>query len=114
MKKRRLLPAACSLALIASVCLFIGYATDTLPQLTQRQKTAAPQVMTQKNETEMQVTPSTVGTATDDTAVAISAARTRARTQKPCHCCEKTVEKLRYIVTSLDKRQEIKKRMSFD
>ena len=43
MKDTHVLAAACGLALIAIVCVFIGYVTDTLPQHKQRViKTSSP------------------------------------------------------------------------
>lgn len=90
MKETHILCAAGILAVIAIVAILIGYVTDTLPKHTQRVITISPPV------TETPVI--TVNTANTSTPEAI---------EKPCHCCDKTMAKLRSVVESIGKKSNI-------
>ena len=68
MKDTHVLAAACSLALLAIVGVFIGYATRTLPQEKQRVITTSPPV-------------------TDTTSQTEQGTNTQMKKKKDCHCC---------------------------
>lgn len=78
MKDTHVLCVVCSLAVFAIVCVFIGYATDTLPEQTQRVITISSQ---SQQETVTQTVP-------------VSREKTDLK-KKDCACCNENMEKLK-------------------
>ena len=78
MKDTHVFTAVCGLALLAIVSVFIGYATDTLPQQKQRVITTS--------------SPSHQGTVTE---TARGSTQKKAIPKKDCHCCSDRMEKLK-------------------
>lgn len=78
MKDTHVLAAACGVALIAIVCVFIGYATDTLPEQTQR-------VIATSSQSQQGTVTQTVQVFTEKTDLK----------KKDCACCNENMEKLK-------------------